>query len=282
MSDTPFTIDRVHPELRPVVQQFLLKCKYPFVIKPIGRFLTVDDTMHFNGVEFIDPNAETTARAGALKWQQGDFGKPFRFRIVTRTTLNGRYRDSERRVSVETQDEKRALKEMLTHIKPFTLNEIAHRSAGQVNSCISTWRNEFGTTLNAAFHLPQQAVIREILNLKALGVEFVTEEFQRLVTDGLPAYHENQKRLSQKIAKHFVKFESNGTINVLSPHGHSVFTSFDLLPTRIQEVVGMLKLVSNQNVPGEPEHRSIPGLGVQVSENAFWVLEEVDTANKAV
>jgi Fe-S oxidoreductase len=125
-------------------------------------------------------------------------------------------------------------------------------------------------------------VIREILNLKALGVEFVTEEFQRLVTDGLPAYHENQKRLSQKIAKHFVKFEPNGTINVLSPHGHSVFTSFDLLPTRIQEVVGMLKLVSNQNVPGEPEHRSIPGLGVQVSENAFWVLEEVDTANKAV
>ncbi len=273
---TTLPIEQVHPTLRPVVQQFLLKCKYPFHMFGNGRWLLAEEDgehkQFSSAVVFYDPNAETMQQAGALKWQHGDFGKPAKFRVVTRSVINPKYRDSERQRSIETGDPKRALKEMLTCITPFTLPEIARASNSYADNNIHRWKVDAQHVVAQYFNISNDVLVREIQNLIAQGVMFDTVEFQEMVTQGIPAYYESKQRSGAKINKHFVKFERNGMISVMSPNGQSSFTAFDMLPSFIQETVGMLKLMRTSDT----DQPSIPGVGVQINENTFWVFEQVE------
>lgn len=269
-------IENVHPALRPVVQEFLLKCKYPYIMFGAGRWLSVmegeEDVRYPAGVAFYDPNAETMQHVGMFKWQQGDFGKPFKFRVVTREVLNPKYRDSERQKSVETGDAKRALKEMLKYFKPFTLDEIATVNSKYADANIARWRAEPSELVNRIFRLPYEVIAKEVAHMMAKGVEFSTPEFQLVAKEGLEAHDELTKRVRANIARHFVKFEKNDTISVRSNGVTSSFTAFELLPTFMQEAIGILKMMrTDQN-----DTPSIYGVGTCVSENMFWVIEPTE------
>jgi hypothetical protein len=286
MSDQ-LKIDEVHPSLRPLVQEFLLKCKYPYQIFGAGRWLGVEENgervMYSQAVTFHDPNAENMVPAGTLKWQEGDFGRPYKFRVVTRKVLSPKYRDRERQRSVETLDPKRAMKEMLTHITPFTLSDIAAATLGEANSNIQRWRVEAQHSADHFFtNLANATIVQEVQHLLAKGVEFVTQEFQDIAREGIAAHHVSVRRKNTKMHKHFVKFEKNGTISVLSPHGQSTFTAFEMLPTFIQETIGMLKLMHGTGGLGKPDNASIPGVGTQINETTFWVFEPIEPNEKIV
>ena len=269
--DDYLEIEQAHPALRQLIKDFLRKCKYPYKMLGAGRHIAVESGVGREFfpemVLFMDPNAETMNYAGAIKWQQGDFGKPYKFRVVTRYVINQRYRDSERKRSVETQDEARALKEMLTHFKPFTTREIAHEHRSAPVNVVSAWKSEFYSEMNLAFSLTNDIMVREILNLQAQGVKFATEEFNNIATKGIEAYNETQRRQQVKTVSHFVRVLPDGRVLVLSQGGVEPveYMSYDHLPDFMKETISMLRLMKE-------ETPRLAGVGARVSKNCYWVI----------
>jgi len=86
---------------------------------------------------------------------------------------------------------------------------------------------------------------------------------------GVAKYETWLERHQTKFSQWFVKFTNHGEVLVLTPTGDTTrFNGFEQLPEFIQQGVGMLKLLSKSN--------RIPGLGVRVSEDSFWVLKKED------
>ena len=65
------TLDLIHPTLRPLVNAFLMKSKYPYKIEAAGRTIDVRDGEDFKmyslRVNFFDPNY-THSAVGSLKF----------------------------------------------------------------------------------------------------------------------------------------------------------------------------------------------------------------------
>lgn len=269
-------IEEIHPKLRQLVQAFLAKSKYPYRIFGCGRWLYegAENAKYPEGVGFFDPDAHNLQACGYLKWQHGDFGRPFKFRVVTRNCISPKYRDRERQCSVETVDESRALKEMMTHFKPFSTHEIVRANDNSARMTIDIWRNEPWNKSHTLFEVDTEIVCKELVNLVAQGVKFATPEFEALAKEGVAAYTEHQLRKKTRIHKRFVHFKRNGNIvvtNAGSPDKENpvdVYTTFEQLPENIQQTISMLRIV------GEGER--IPGVGVYLNDYMFWVLEKVE------
>lgn len=278
MDNENIAIEKIHPKLRSVVQEFLLKCKYPFTYTAGGRWLMGKEgdqyVQYASGVAFYDPHAELLAPVGTLKWQHGDFGRPPKFRVVTRKNVHARYKDAERNRSLETSNEQRALKDMLEHFVPYRLDEIAGAHLRAADSNIRNWRYEAEQKASDTCYISRSVMLTELLNMMAQGVEFITPEFQRLATEGIEAEKEHTRRAAAVMEKHFVQITKTGIINVLSPEGIKNYTAFDQLPTFIQETVGMLKMLGVNN----GQYAGVNGMGEQTSDNTFWVIRERDPA----
>jgi hypothetical protein len=79
-------IEEIHPNLRGVVKEFLLKCKYPFEMNLEGAYSTVDGVDYYTVVCFYDPMYPHLA-VGALRWNVNYTGKASTFRVITRNVL---------------------------------------------------------------------------------------------------------------------------------------------------------------------------------------------------
>jgi transposase-like protein len=270
------TIDQVHPKLRPLVKDFLLKCKYPFKLQGSGRYLRVtedgsigeDDVRYHETINFFDPNAETMGHAGAIRWKQNDFNGPYKYRIVTRNVIHQKYTDSERRRSVETLVETRVLKEMLKYIKPFTIHDIAREHDSTSRTLIESWKSEHYRDARDSFRgIPDSSFVRELHNLKAQGVTFVTEEFNRMANVALDAYAETERRQKTIFHQYFVRFAKDGRVVVRKFDGEvTEYNAFEQLPDFIQETIGMLRIM-NEDTP------RLIGIGARCSENLYWVIQ---------
>lgn len=259
-------IEEVHPNLRGVVKEFLLKCKYPFEMHLEGAYSTVDGVDYYTVVCFYDPMYPHLA-VGALRWNVNYTGKASTFRVITRNVLSTRYADSERRRSVDTVNEKKAVKLLVEHVTPFKLSEIASKSYNRVERMERDWRLEFTPDEFGVFRADYAIVYKEFKNLMSYGVSFVTTEFLAAAEKGLAKYEVWKERYQTRFSKWFVKFTNHGEVLVLDEKGDSSrFNSPDLLPEFIQQGVGMLKILNGAD--------NIPGLGVRVSEDTFWVLRK--------
>lgn len=260
-------IEEVHPELRGAVKEFLFKCKYPFEMQLDGAYSTVGGVDYYTVVHFFDP-MHPRDMAGSLRWNVNySTGKPSTLRVITRKVLNTRYNDSERRKSVDTVSEKRAVKLLLEYVTPFTLFEIASKSHHMVCTMERDWREEFTPEEFGLFRTDYVNVYKEFKNLLAHGASFVTPEFRDAAERGVAKYEIWNERRQIQISKWFVMFTDHGEILVQTPTGDTTrFNAFELLPEFIQQGVGMLKLLNGAD--------RILGLGVRVSDNKFWVLKK--------
>ena len=260
-------IDEIHPNLRGAVKEFLFKCKYPFEMALGGEYSTIGGVDYYTKVHFFDP-LHPMYEVGSLRWNVNyATGKPSTLRVITRNVLNTRYSDSERRKSIDTVNEKRAVKLMVEHILPFKLSEIASRSANQITALEQSWRLEFTPDEFGVFRADYSTVYKEFKNLLSYGVSFVTDEFRAIAERGVAKYETWYERHQIRLSKWFVKFTNHGEVLVLTPIGDTLrYNRFESLPEFIQEGVGMLKILSGTD--------RISGLGVRVSEDTFWVLKK--------
>ena len=270
--EIPVTTDNVHPKLREAVKKFLLKCNYPFTMKLTGPLDYVNEnapraeefhhTAYFTVVEFYDPEYPLS-RAGGVRLVIGR--KSPSVRVITRNVINSRFRDHERRMSVQTTNEKKVVGLLVAHIKPYLLPEIAQKSWGKANQLEHAWRNEYEISEFDPFSMPRSTVHRELQNLLAQGAKFVSSQFLAAVTTGMSKFETWLKRRDAKVGKWYVNFRSNGEVMLLDPDKTvKKYSSLELLPQFVQEAIAMLKILHR---PG-----AIPGVGVQISSNEFWVL----------
>lgn len=275
---TPITIDQLHPNLRELTSNFLLKCKYPYMIAAMGSQTMVDgsSTSSYTGVAFIDPNNPDGEMAGALRyaWIGRHGNRRLVFRIVSREDQTEKHSyDRERRRSKETKDAKKVLNLMLKLIVPFTPQDISDEFAPLADKEIANWRREHYQDGYRAFEdVSTGDMAEEIKHLVSLGVEFKTPAFKKLVAGALPKYEEYKRRGKYSPECYFVNIKEGRGIDV-TKRGNDTFlehyNKLEDMPALLQEGVSLLKMLSDETA-------MLP-IGYKITSNTFWVFEGMES-----
>jgi hypothetical protein len=264
----------VVPQVAELAKEFMSKIRYSFDTEVCGRFVRFEGggderVEHYSRLKIIDPAAPEMLSVGAIAWMDD------KYRIVTRHLLNSRFKDTERRHSVETTDPKRALKEMLRHFSPYTMHELGAYHIPHSRRAVDNWRYEASQETSSALRLPNSVMMQEMKNLIAQGVRFATAEFQGIAERTVAAYDEMERRAKVKVVMHLVKFMPDDSIRTMAyaENGAGVpevnrYLSFAQMPERLQQGVGVLRMLQGES--------RIDGFGVRVSDTTFWVLERDD------
>jgi hypothetical protein len=263
------------PQIADLATEFMSKIRYPFDTEVCGRFLrrsnadTDDFVDLYSRIRFTDPAAPEMKPVGTIAWMDD------KYRIITRSLLNNRFKELERKCSVETADPKRALKEMLKHFSPYTMHELGAHHLQDGKRTVDNWRSEAALSTNTDLKVPNSIMVQEMKNLMAQGVTFATAEFQRIAEHTVAAYDEMMRRSKVKVMMHLVKFMPDNSIKTLAyaENGAGVpeinkYLSFEQMPERLQQGVGMLRMLQDGT--------RIDGFGTRVSDSTFWVLERDD------
>lgn len=263
------------PQIADLATEFMSKIRYSFDTEVCGRFLrfgkTTDDVSIdlYSRIRFTDPAAPEMKPVGTIAWMDD------KYRIITRSLLNNRFKELERKCSVETADPKRALREMLRHFSPYTMHELGAHHMSHGKRAIDCWRDESSLDVSTSLRVPNSIMVQEMKNLIAQGVRFATAEFQGIAERTVAAYDEMARRAKVKVVMHLVKFMPDDSIRTLAyaENGAGVpevnrYLSFAQMPERLQQGVGMLRMLQ--------DNTRIDGFGARVSDTTFWVLERDD------
>ena len=273
------TIDQVHPDLRPLVSAFLMKSRYPYTLSTFGSTKHVIDTdgqwRTFNmGVNFFDPNYPHSS-VGAIKLAFRPSDNSVMYVVRGRKEVTTRRRNFEDRCSKTSSDETKVLKLMRQMITPYTLREISEFYESRVEETLKPWKSQLYSKTRAPYHrINYETVVKELRNLKTLGVELVTPEFRGMMEETLAYHDEYEYRQSVRVTKTFVSIREDG-IHTTTDGLLQVCPTFDSLHKDTQGKLAMLKMLKDGD--------SIPEVGIRIDAKTFWVLtmpERVDAGNK--
>jgi hypothetical protein len=260
----------VDPDLHSMIREFLRKSKHVLSIEQAYMYFSRQEgdeiKTYYSGVRFYDNSAKAD-EVGGIRIDRRGKGKPV-YEVRTRHVINSRFKNSERKRTVETTDAKRAMKAMLQYITPFTLDEVFKDHESTATGVVTRWRSQLQEDVSA-LSVPRSAMVTEMQNLIRQGVKFITPEFNLVAEKALAANEETQRRMGAKVTKHFVSM-GNNQIAVLTVHHDNTrvsnfYRSFESMPMLLQEGVAMLRIMQ--------DHQHIDGFGARISENMFVVLE---------
>jgi hypothetical protein len=274
------TLDDVHPKLRPLVSAFLMKSKYPYRLEAAGRLLDVREdgsdknNMYNTDVRFFDPNY-TRSLVGSLKLvDKKDGGMTLSVR--GRKVVAPRRRSAEDQRSKTSSDEQKVLKLMCQMITPYTLKEISEFYAKRVGEALEPWKHALYSKTRAPYHkLTYETMVKELRNLKDLGVNFITSEFRGMMEETLAYHDEYEYRNTVIVEKMFVSIREDGIHTVKDGAISQVYPTFDTLPIDYQGKLAILKMLKDGD--------SIPEVGIRIDAKTFWVFympERIDAGNK--
>lgn len=273
------TIDQVHPDLRLLVNAFLMKSRYPYTLSTFGSTKNVMDTdgqwRTFNmGVNFIDPNYPDSS-VGAIKLAFRPSDNSVMYVVRGRKEVAPRRRNIDDRCSKSSSDTTKVLKLMRQMIVPYSLREISEFYESRVDDTLKPWKSQLYMKTRVPYQrLSYEAMVKELRNLQSLGVDFITPEFRNMVTETLAYHDEHEYRQSVRVAKMFVSIREDG-IHTTMDGQLAVYPAFDFLHKDTQGKLAMLKMLKDGD--------SIPEVGIRVDAKTFWVLtmpERVDAGNK--
>lgn len=265
-------IEQVHPTLRPLVNAFLLKSRHPFELHPKGRWIEMPgeiNTTYNEGIKFIDPNY-LDDDAGWLTLKIGKDGRDV-FCVKGREEVSPRRKNYSDKFSKETKHEKNALKLMLKMVTPYTIEDIAGRRSKVVHQHVREWQSELHDKVTEPIRdlgHSHRAVIAEMQNLKAQGVQLITPEFRKVMEQSLTYNEEHQYRYDAKVSKIFVTYRDEGIFvhnsDTVLYTLNGVYPNFEALPEDIRGKLAFLKMLKD----GE----SISEVGVRLDSKTFWVV----------
>lgn len=168
-----------------------------------------------------------------------------------------------------TADPKKMAAWLREYVKPYSQEEVMGRSPSGIAYEYDEWRvkprQEFRSVVQ---RLTPEDVAQEIMYLQSVGVQFRSDKFQQIASQGVELYTEaKQRENNPKCNAHvFIQPDESVLVTVTSsPTGaHELqFESLDRAPEYIQQQVAMLRLCERGQY--------IPEVGKANTERDFWV-----------
>jgi hypothetical protein len=162
-----------------------------------------------------------------------------------------------------TNDPKKVGKFLKDYFKPFTPNEIAGLTSSRFSSHDDEWRDEFRWKLRDVVAIEPSELFAEVQHLQALGVEFNSDKFKRIVTEGMPMFSEHMRRKNESRKVTHVFINPDDSVQATYKEITSTYQTAEEMPKDMQQQVAMLRMVEADTF--------IPEVGMKMSTNTYWI-----------
>lgn len=265
----------VRDTLNPVLKQLLTD----FRRVQVSRF-PIDVTQHgdddVSAVKFVDSRfpSDTWRKDRILAYLSIDGydtkNRPkllLYSRLIENEKYNSQNEEYHQRV---TTDPKKMATWLRHYVKPYSQEEVTGRSTAAVAYDYNEWRNKPRQEFREiAQRLTTEELAEEIMYLQSVGVQFRSEKFQQVATQGLELYAEAKRRMNTPKRNVHVFIQPDGSVLVLAPKGDGYpgvelqYESLEKAPEFIQQQIAMLRLCERGQY--------IPEVGKMGNDNDYWV-----------
>lgn len=267
------TLD-IRDDLHPIIKQLLTD----FRRVQVSRFpIMVEQRSHSgDAVKFVDSRFPTDTwrkdRVLAILQVDGVDAKmrPI-IRLYSRLIENEKYNStSDGYRTRETADPKKMLgflRQFVLLFKPNELMEMNESPQYDHQMWIDKPRTDF---YNLASKVRGDVLAHEIMHLQTMGVQFKSDEFRTLATEGIEFHLESMRRKDKKSVMMMVLVQPDDSVLATWPDlgnittGSTTYESMEVAPECIQQQVAMLRLCE-QGV-------FVPEVGRMKNSKTFWIL----------
>ena len=162
-----------------------------------------------------------------------------------------------------TNDPKKVSKFLKDYFKPFAPSEIAGLTSSRFNNHDDEWRDEFRWKLRDVVAIEPSELFAEVQYLQAHGVEFQSDKFKRIVTEGMPMFTEHMRRKNESRKATHVFINPDESTQVTFGDFNYTYQTLGEMPEHMQQQVAMLRMVEADTF--------IPEVGMKMSANTYWV-----------
>ena len=228
-----------------------------------------------NALAFVDsrfPSESTSFHkiAGLLYYTLDKEGKTI-YGITSRLIENSKFNPGKvEHHTKTTNDAKKAIKFMRDYLKPFSQIELAKHSMGYVTDKFNEQKIEIRSAFFDVCQIGVEALIQEVIRLKAIGVKPQTEKFEKLYGEGIDMYEAYLESKQKKFNQAHVFINPDDSVlftlvedKMLKPTTAS-YESLTECPDWVQQGVAMLRML-------EADKKAIKGLGTRWGDRDFWV-----------
>lgn len=194
------------------------------------------------------------------------------YTIHSRMIQNEKFRYSNPKYHIkETTDIKKVGKLLRDYARPYTSLEVSHMDSNQeLGSDEAMWRDRPHQQFNDIVRtLKTTEIAEEIMYLQSLGVQFRSDKFRLVATDGVQLYNEMKERANKRHDSLHVYLQPDGSVAVTAEDpkhmdkGAWTYASMEQAPQCVQQQVAMLRMCD--------ERLYVPEVGRKVNENRYWI-----------
>lgn len=285
-------LDKFHPSLQPVLQEFARK-SHARNLLVVGNISSVHpdtgESVNYQKAYFYDPRFPRGERSGEWEHNAVGYVKVWEdgFVVASRLIRNEKYRrDSHDYMTKSSKNVAKVLKTMVDFIVLYRYSEIFEFHKRRMEDLVHKWRNEKYKTVQLAFgyfSVEQKVLVEEAKHLRDMGVQFKTNAFNLMITEGIDAYEEHERRQKQPLVRYHIlvvdnkisvtKREEDQSLVASLPRLAYVCEGFEMLEDDVAAEVAMLKMLD--------VGKEILGVGVRVSERDYLVIKPLASTTNA-
>ena len=263
--------DTIHPLLKQLLTDFRRVQVSRF---PVDVVQHSDDDTH--AVKFVDSRYPSDSwRKDRILAYLSITGNDAKLRpkltLYSRLIENEKYsQENDDYYQKTTTDPRKMASWLREYVKPYTQAEVVERSPRGVAFDYDEWktrpRSDFRTLTNS---LTPDDLAEEIMYLQSVGVQFRSQKFVDIATQGLELYAESNRRLGnpKRSAHVFIQPDDSVLVSASRDGGFPTvelqFERMEQAPEAIQQQVAMLRLCERGQY--------IPEVGRMNTDRDFWV-----------
>jgi hypothetical protein len=253
-------------EMNPIFTQLIAD----FRRTQVSRFpITVTARNHGSLIVFEDnrfpaQNTRVENIVGTLRDAGLDKKNKQTYEVRSRLIQNEKYAEhNDDYHSRTTNDAKKVGKFLKDYFKPFTPTEIAQKSVRKFEAHDDEWRDEYRYKLREVVAVEPTELFAEVQYLVSLGVEFNSDKFKRIVTEGMPMFAEHMRRKNESRKTTHVFINPDDSVQASYGDITNTYQTLEGMPEHMQQQVAMLRMVESDTFIAE--------VGMKVSANTYWV-----------
>ena len=253
-------------EMNPIFTQLIADfrrtqvSRFPINVTPRnnGALIVFEDS------RFPAKNTKVENIVGTLRDAGLDKNNKQTYEVRSRLINNEKYAShNDDYFSRTTNDPKKVSKFLKDYFKPFTPTEIAKLTARKFENNHDEWADELRYKLRDVVAIEPNELFAEVQHLQALGVEFNSDKFKRIASEGMPMFTEHMRRKSGTHKPTHIFINPDDSVQATYGESTNIHQSIEELPEAVQQQVAMLRMVEANTYIAE--------VGMKISANTYWI-----------